>query len=139
MQDSLPLARIAWALGFLILTLTVRAALRFHHQRRMVKGLPGPPHSYLWGSLKSMNEVMVHQPKTAAPQTYGQCIRDYYNLGDYFVLDVYPFNTNPLLMIFNTEMMHEMAVKHSLPKHDAVKEFMVVRRDSTLSCRVPPS
>ena len=110
-------------IALVLLTLLIRFLQKLHQARSVVKGLPGPPHSYLWGSLKSMNEVISKQPKRAAPQTFPLLLKEKFNLGDYFYVDVWPFN-EPILMIFDADMMDEFTVKQSLPKHEAVGKFM---------------
>jgi len=115
--------RLAWAVTVVLATLIVRFFQKLHFHRRIVKGLPGPPHSYLCGSLPSMNEVLSKQPKRAAPQTFGILIRDHFGLGDYFYVDPWPFG-DPIMMIFDADIMNQFTVKQSLPKHPEVEKFM---------------
>lgn len=115
--------RLSWAIGAVILTLLVRFARKLHYQRSLLKGLPGPPHSYLWGSLKSMGEVVAHQPKNCAPQTYALPIKERFGLGDVFYTDPWPF-APPSMMIFNTELLADIAIKQSLPKHPMIDDFV---------------
>lgn len=115
--------RIGWAVAIFSLTLLIRFLQKLHFNRTIVRGLPGPPHSYLWGSLRSMAEVISKQPKRAAPQTFASFLKEAYNLGDYFYIDTWPFGY-PIMMIFDADIMNEFTVKQSLPKHPAVEEFM---------------
>ena len=71
-----------------------------------------------------MGEVINLQPRRAAPQTFALPLKEKFGLGDYAYIDVWPFG-DPLLMIFNTDMMNDMTVKQSLPKHPEVDKFMV--------------
>ncbi|KAK5120427.1 hypothetical protein LTR85_006366 [Meristemomyces frigidus] len=123
MLELLTTARLAWAVGIVLLTFIIRFLQKLHFYRTVVKGLPGPPHSYIWGSLKSMNEVISKQPKRAAPQTFASFLKEEYDLGDYFYVDPWPFG-DPIMMIFDVDIMHEFTVKQSLPKHPAVEDFM---------------
>lgn len=116
-------ARFVLAALLVVLALSIRFLRRLHHQRSLLKGLPGPPHSYIWGSLRSMGEVISKQPKRCAPQTYATFVKERYNLGDYFYLDPWPLG-DPILAIFDTDLMTECVVKHSLPKHPAIEEFI---------------
>lgn len=119
--EYLTATRLSWAVGVIFLSLLLRFLQKLHTHRRMVKGLPGPPHSYLWGHLRTMGEVLRTQPKRAAPQTFAIFLKEKYNLGDYFYVDVWPMG-DPIMMIFDTDIMAEFTVKQSLPKHPAVGE-----------------
>jgi len=70
-----------------------------------------------------MNEVISKQPKRAAPQTFAGFIKDKYDLGDYFYVDPWPFG-DPIMMVFDADIMNQFTVKHSLPKHAEVGKFM---------------
>lgn len=122
-MDLLTSTRLAWAAGIVLLTIILRFWQKLHYHRRLVKGLPGPPHSYLFGSLISMGKVVAQQPGSAAPQTYPSFIKDYYKLGDWFVFDPWPFGPVSLVT-FSPEMAHEFTVKQSMPKHPVVDDFM---------------
>ncbi|KAK3112559.1 hypothetical protein LTR53_011052 [Teratosphaeriaceae sp. CCFEE 6253] len=122
-QPHLSSSRLALAIAILFLSLTARFLRKLHVQRSKVRGLPGPPHSYIWGSLRSMNEVIKTQPKRAAPQTFPGLVGEHFNLGRYFYLDVWPAG-DPIMVILDTDMMHDITVKNSLPKHPAVDDFL---------------
>lgn len=100
MWEAFTLNRISWAVGVLLTTLLLRFWQKLHYQRGLLKGLPGPPHSYLFGSLRSMGEVLREQPSRAAPQSLGITLKEKYGLGDYWYLDPWPVN-DPILMITN--------------------------------------
>lgn len=121
--DLLPGSRLAWAAALVALTLILRFWQRLHYHRKLVKGLPGPPHSYLFGSLISMGKVISKQPGNAAPQTFPSLIRDHYNLGEWYVFDPWPFGP-AVLVTLSPEMMNEFTVKQSMPKHPLVEDFM---------------
>jgi cytochrome P450 len=121
--DLLSTSRLTWAAVIVLVTMILRFWQRLHYHRRLVKGLPGPPHSYFFGSLISMGKVIAKQPGSAAPQTYPSCIKEHYKLGDWLAFDPWPFGPTSLA-IFDPEMAHEFTVKQSLPKHHLVDEFM---------------
>lgn len=87
MFDLLSASRVAWTIGLVILTLIVRFFQRLHFQRSLLKGLPGPPHSFVFGSLLSMAKVLATQPSNAAPQTFIGILREYYDLPEVFYFD----------------------------------------------------
>jgi len=70
-----------------------------------------------------MGKVVAQQPGSAAPQTYPSFIKEYYNLGDWFVFDPWPFGPVTLVTL-SPEMAHEFTVKQSMPKHPVVDDFM---------------
>jgi cytochrome P450 len=122
-MDLLTSTRLAWAAGIVLLTILIRFWQKLHYHRSLVKGLPGPPHSYLFGSLISMGKVVAQQPGSAAPQTYPTFIKEYYNLGDWFTFDPWPFGP-ATLVTFDPQMVHDFTVKNSMPKHPVVDDFM---------------
>ncbi|KAM0712458.1 hypothetical protein Q7P37_011554 [Cladosporium fusiforme] len=115
--------RLAWAAGIVLLTLILRFWQKLHYHRSLVKGLPGPPHSYWFGSLISMGEVISKQPPGAAPQTFPLMIKEHYNLGDWYVFDTWPIGP-AAIVTFSPAMMHEFTVKQNMPKHPVVDVFM---------------
>lgn len=122
-QELLSPARLGWAIGIIALSLIARFLQKLHFQRRLVKGLPGPPHSYIWGHLRAVDAVIRTQPKRAAPQTYATLLKEAYNLGDFFYVDFWPFG-DPILMVLDVDVMNEFLVKQSLPKHREVDKFL---------------
>ena len=86
MDGFITLHRLSWAIGIIALTLFIRFWQKLHYHRGLVKGLPGPPHSYIFGHLISMGKVMAKQPKNAAPQTMPYFVRKEYDLPEYFAL-----------------------------------------------------
>ncbi|KAF2485382.1 cytochrome P450 [Neohortaea acidophila] len=73
--------------------------------------------------MASFYEVAKQHPKRAAAQTLMHPVAEKYDLGDYFYLDVWPFGW-PMLIILNTDMMNEIEVKTSLPKHPATDQVI---------------
>ncbi|KAK0849759.1 hypothetical protein LTS02_013452 [Friedmanniomyces endolithicus] len=120
---QLTATRLSWAVSIILISLIARFLQRLHFQRSKFKGLPGPPHSYLWGHLRAMDVVLRKQPKNAAPQTLFNIIQEEYGLPDTFYLDVWPAGA-PILITFDTAVMHEFTVAQSLPKHPAVDKFL---------------
>ncbi|EME43868.1 hypothetical protein DOTSEDRAFT_171756 [Dothistroma septosporum NZE10] len=88
-----------------------------------MRGLAGPPHSYFFGHLPAMPAVLAKQPPNAAPQTYFHCLKEHYGLPDVFYFDAWPLGPQ-MMLIFNTDMMHTISIKTSLPKHPLTDEFM---------------
>ncbi|SMR54016.1 unnamed protein product [Zymoseptoria tritici ST99CH_3D1] len=111
------------AVGLVAVALLIRFFQRLHFHRSLMKGLPGPPHSYLFGSLLSVGKVMVTRPSNAAPQTLLPAIRDYYDLPDVYYFDPWPMGP-PVMAISNLKLYQEFVIKHSIPKHPLVAEFM---------------
>ncbi|KAK4629585.1 Cytochrome P450 monooxygenase [Fulvia fulva] len=114
---------LGWAVGLGVTTLIVRFVLELHAKRTRMRGLPGPPHSYLFGHILAMPPVLASQPPNAAPQTYFQCVKEYYNLPDVFYFDPWPLGPQ-IMLIFNADMMHAVSVATSLPKHPVTLDFM---------------
>lgn len=123
MQDFLTPANFGWTISIIVSILVIRFFQKLAFQRSLVKGLPGPPHNFLWGSLEAMNETLKEQPKRAAPQTFMLPLKEKYGLGDYFYFDPWPFG-DPILVIFDANMMNDVAVKYNLPKHAEINKFM---------------
>lgn len=114
---------IALAFGAILIYYIIRFFRLLHYNRNLVKGLHGPPHSYLLGSLVALGGVAAKQPSLVAPQCYPILVKEEHNLKDYFYMDPWPFGP-PSLVILNTEMMQEIAVKNSLLKHPLVDDFV---------------
>ncbi|WPH01576.1 cytochrome P450 [Acrodontium crateriforme] len=123
MPDAISSSSIRWAIGAVILTLVVRFVAQVYWHRRLMHGRPGPAHSWIWGSLPVMGKVMAKMPRRVAPQALPLMVKDEYNLGDYFFLDPFPMG-DPIMVVLNTDMMHDVTVKRSLPKHPEVDKFM---------------
>lgn len=121
---ALQQAPVKWAFVVVALTLTVHFLTKLYRHRKFHRNLPGPPHSWIWGHLRSIGEVTLKGPPDAAAQTMPLLVKEHYGLGDAFYLDPYPF-AGPLLAVFDPAMMNEMLVKDSQPKDKAVAEFMV--------------
>lgn len=70
-----------------------------------------------------MGEVFKDIPSRAAPQGFPLLVKEKYNLGAYYFLDVFPFG-DPIMIILDTDMMNDITVKQSLPKSRYLDEFM---------------
>nr|POE49476.1 putative sterigmatocystin biosynthesis p450 monooxygenase [Quercus suber] len=123
MEAIFTLHRLAWAIGVILLTLLVRFVQQLHFHRRLFRNLPGPPHSYIWGHLPCINTVLRKMPKRFAPQTLSMFLQEEFGLSDYFYVDSFPFGF-PILFIHDPDLMHQMTVQTSTPKHPVVDEFM---------------
>ena len=123
MLEFLSPARVGLVITFIFIVYTIRFLRKLHFNRTLFKDLPGPPHSYIWGSLRSVGEVLNNQPKRAAPQGMPLLVKEKYNLGDYFYLDAFPFGP-ATMVILNTDMMNDITVKQSLPKHPETDKFI---------------
>ncbi|KAF2723236.1 cytochrome P450 [Polychaeton citri CBS 116435] len=117
------MARISLAIAVVAATLLIRFLLKAIKRRRRLHGLPGPPHSWFWGSLRSMGDVLMEQPTRAAPQTFPTFIKERYNLGDTFYMDAWPFGPQ-VLVTMDPRMMEDISVKKNLPKHELVADFL---------------
>ncbi|EME79459.1 uncharacterized protein MYCFIDRAFT_167334 [Pseudocercospora fijiensis CIRAD86] len=115
---------LIWAVGLVLAAYILRFLQRLHFHRTLVNGLPGPPHSYAFGSLISMGKVAAKQPPNAAPQALMQCLKDAYDLPDAFYFDSWPLGP-PIMVITNPDMANQITIKYNPPKHPLVAEFMV--------------
>ena len=116
-------SQIVLALAVVALAYLVRFMVRFHVHRTRMSGLPGPPHSYLWGHIKSIREAMATLPLTAHRQLMPLISKEKFGLGDVFYLDTFPFAPPPLV-ITDIEVMKSITTYTSLPKHHLVVEFV---------------
>lgn len=124
MFEPLSWTKLSWAFGLVALTLLVRFFMRLHFQRILLKGLPGPPHNYFLGSLPAIGKVVMTQPRGAAPQTFMHCVKEYYNLSDYFYFDPWPLGP-PLMAIFDVDMVNQVTTRSpQIPKHPLVANFL---------------
>ena len=114
---------IALAFGAIVVFYILRFFRLLHWNRSLYKGLYGPPHSYAFGSLQALGEIVQSQPRLAAPQCRPLLLKEKHNLKDYFYMDPWPFGP-PAMVILNTEMMQDIAVKTSLPKNPEVDKFV---------------
>ncbi|KAF2725982.1 cytochrome P450 [Polychaeton citri CBS 116435] len=82
-----------------------------------MKGLPGPPHSYLFGHLRLFLKLSRRMPKGAHLHAMPNLVKqEYPELGAYFYLDPWPI-AHQMLVVSDAEMMNQFTVQRSLPKH----------------------
>ncbi|CAK4031373.1 sterigmatocystin biosynthesis P450 monooxygenase stcS [Lecanosticta acicola] len=112
-----------WAVALVALTVIIRFFIRLHYQRSLLKGLPGPPRSYAFGSLISMGKAFATQPPNAAPQASFRALKDYYDLPDTYYVDTWPMGP-PIMIINDLDIYNEIAIKNSHPKHPLTDDFM---------------
>ena len=123
MLELLTVARLSWTVGLVVTVLVVRFLLTLHRHRSQFKNLPGPPHSYLFGHIPSLFKVLYTLPKGIAPQNFHLPVKEKYKLGDYYYLDMWPL-ADPILAILDVDLMNDVTVKPSLPKHYTIGEFI---------------
>lgn len=104
----------------LVLVVAVLALLgyclwRLHQQRSLFKDLPGPPHHAIWGHFLIMRDVASSLPYDATPQLFAHIMRQRYNLGDFFYLDLWPL-AQPQLVVAHPEYASQVTQKMNLPK-----------------------
>ncbi|KAF2003797.1 hypothetical protein P154DRAFT_617667 [Amniculicola lignicola CBS 123094] len=106
---------------FLVLSFWFCKKLYFH--RSLCRGLPGPPHSFLFGHIPIVLKLMKKIPIRVHPLYYASFLREEYGLSDVFYLDLWPLSFQ-FLTIFDPEVTDQLIVKDSQPKHSALKIFM---------------
>lgn len=89
--------------------------IRLRQQRSMFKDLPGPPHHAIWGHFLIMREAASTLPSDATPQLFAHIIRQRYNLGDFFYIDLWPL-AQPQLVIAHPDYAAQATQKMNLPK-----------------------
>ncbi|PWY79688.1 cytochrome P450 [Aspergillus heteromorphus CBS 117.55] len=92
-------------------------------QRLKVRGLPGPPHSLLSGSIPVFSTVAKHAPKDLHPQAQMTMIQRLFKLGDLFCVDTWPF-MDQVYLVANPYMAHQVSQEKPFPKHPMVTRFM---------------
>lgn len=85
---------------------------------------PGPPHSWIWGHLKVMGEIMEDLPPRLHPAAVPMLLQKKYNLPNYMYLDLWPA-ADEMLALFDKDIMQQLNVDHQLPKHPGMAIFMV--------------
>lgn len=93
--------------------------IRLRQQRRMFKDLPGPPHHAIWGHFLIMRDIAGGLPHDATPQLFAHLMRQKYNLGDFFYLDLWPL-APPQLVVVEPEIASQVTQKMNLPKEGEV-------------------
>ncbi|KAF7511783.1 hypothetical protein GJ744_003514 [Endocarpon pusillum] len=101
----------------------VHLSVIWTRKRRFYKNLPCPPHSFLFGHLKVLGEVMQTLPKNVHPQVAMAIVREKYNLPHVFYMDLWPIATS-LLMIQDPDIAAQITQTKNHPKHTLNKEFL---------------
>ncbi|KAM0470470.1 hypothetical protein ACHAP7_009534 [Fusarium lateritium] len=97
---------------------------KFYIVRSRLRNLPQPPgHSFIWGHLGTFLELYKTVPARCAAQTSLYSIKEKYNLGDAFYVDLWPARFT-ILVLNNPDMFNQVALKPSLPKHPTVGNFL---------------
>ncbi|ORY05690.1 cytochrome P450 [Clohesyomyces aquaticus] len=91
--------------------------------RRSFKGLPMPPHDFLWGHLKLMGEIVALFPNNAHYQVYITTISRKYDLPGLWYLDLWPMGPKQII-ITDPDLAHHTTSIENHPKHEAEHEFL---------------
>ncbi|OQO03660.1 hypothetical protein B0A48_10325 [Cryoendolithus antarcticus] len=113
------------ALLAIVVTLLGRFVQKGYKVRKAVHGAPGPPHSWIWGHLLVMNELMTsgEVPIKVHPHVTPLAFRQKYKLGPYFYLDFWPFGP-VMLCCADPELGAQFTTLHSTRKHPEVVTTM---------------
>lgn len=123
MLDLTSSSALPWGLALIALTLIAHFFTRLHFQRTLLKDLPGPPRSYLFGTLLSMAKVFATQPVNAAPQSTMQALKQHYGLGDLFYIDSWPLGPG-MMILSDVDVYNEIIIKTPHRKHPLTDWFM---------------
>ncbi|KAL2807725.1 cytochrome P450 [Aspergillus granulosus] len=91
--------------------------------RKKFHGLPGPPHSWLWGHIPILLSLLKEVPTRVAPLYYADLIRQKYDLGDVYYFDLWPIGME-FMMIVDADVTNQLIVKENVPKNSILKLFM---------------
>ncbi|KAJ5604924.1 cytochrome P450 [Penicillium lagena] len=98
-------------------------AIRLYKQRCFFRGLPGPPHSWLWGHLQIMGEISSMFPPNSHPQAYFTEISRKYSLEGIFYLDMWPVAPS-MIVVSDPELLDQVTVVKPLPQHQMSEDFL---------------
>ncbi|OCL03213.1 cytochrome P450, partial [Glonium stellatum] len=84
--------------------------------RRFYKDLPKPPHSFLFGHLKLLGEIIPLFPPNCHPQVWYTTLAQKYKLPGIFYLDLWPLGPAQLI-ITDPDLADQVTVLRSYPKH----------------------
>ena len=83
-----------------------------------------PPHSFLFGHLKVVNDLLQRLPDDCHPHYYLEALRqDYPDLSDPLYIDLWPFG-EPMLLVGTPNVASQFTQEHSLPKLDALRIYV---------------
>ncbi|MCJ1264273.1 hypothetical protein MMC22_004144 [Lobaria immixta] len=111
-----------------LMTLLAGAVVRFlfllYKQRRMMSGLPKPPHSHIFGHLITMGELVSTLPPDLHPHSFPHFLRKKYpDLGPVFYLDNWPV-AYPICAVVDPDVAYQATQQNSLPKHQINKDYI---------------
>jgi hypothetical protein len=86
--------------------------------RRFYRDVPTPPHSFLWGHLKLMGEILALFPDGTHYQTAITTISQKYDLPGAWYLDLWPAGPSQLI-VTDPDLAHQFTVVRNHPKHIA--------------------
>ncbi|KAF2662799.1 cytochrome P450 3A30 [Lophiostoma macrostomum CBS 122681] len=109
--QSLPLL----VLSGMVATVFYWASKLIRH-RRSFKGLPMPPHDFLWGHLKLLGELTAMFPLSVHHQNLVTTMKHKYKLPGVFYLDLWPLGPSQVVVTDPDVALHMTAVKNH-PKH----------------------
>lgn len=90
--------------------------VKLYLHRRFYRNVPTPPHSFLWGHLKLLGELMVLFPQGAHYQAAITTIAQKYDLPGAWYLDLWPAGPSQLI-VTDPELAHQFTVLRNHPKH----------------------
>ncbi|KAK9369472.1 cytochrome P450 71B25 protein [Lipomyces kononenkoae] len=95
---------------------------------------PKPPHGLLFGNIPIASKVASSLPWDCHPHTLWAHIHRAYNLGAFFVADLWPLSSVKLMIIQDPAVAAQVTQLRSLPKHTILKTLTVhlVGTDSML-------
>ncbi|CZT12470.1 uncharacterized protein RCO7_07697 [Rhynchosporium graminicola] len=93
---------------------------KFIKHRRLYSKLPTPPHSMLWGNLKTMTEAKKRYPADAHPQIMFTEMAFENKLKGLFYVDLYPF-AEPMLFMTDPAVSLQTQTTTNFVRHPLVK------------------
>ncbi|MCJ1437488.1 hypothetical protein MMC27_006875 [Xylographa pallens] len=120
---------IVAALGLLVLGIAVTFFIKLYKARMIFvelqrQGLSMPPHSFLFGHLKVVNDLLQRLPDDCHPHYYLEALRqDYPNLSDPLYIDLWPFG-EPMLLVGTPNVASQFTQEHSLPKLEGLRLYV---------------
>ncbi|SMR45313.1 unnamed protein product [Zymoseptoria tritici ST99CH_3D1] len=112
------LAAVAFGIAYV-----ARGLVNGYKLRARRQGLPGPPHSWLFGDLGTMGKINDANPARAHPHAVLIQVRKMFNLPRYMYLDLWPI-TYSILVVQDPDMAQQVVVEHQALKHPIPKDIM---------------
>ncbi|MCJ1402698.1 hypothetical protein MMC11_005919 [Xylographa trunciseda] len=120
---------IVVGLGFLVLGFAVTFLVKLYKTRMVFvrlrrQGMPMPPHSFLFGHLGIINDILQSIPDDCHPHYYLDAIRqEYPDLSDPFYLDFWPFSSS-MILVGTPDVASQFTQERSLPKLEDLRIYM---------------